>query len=72
MYYQGLVECSSTFMAYPRAVRRTKNAQVRQLERKLSNVRSARAGKARLQWKSAFERCAMLKLARDLHLFHGA
>jgi hypothetical protein len=40
------VECSSTFMACPRAFRRTKNAQVRQLERKLSNVRSARAGKA--------------------------
>ena len=40
------VECSSTFMACPRAVRRTKNAQVRQLQRKLSNVRSARAGKA--------------------------
>jgi hypothetical protein len=40
------VECSSTFMACPRAVRRTKNSQVRQLERKLSNVRSARAGKA--------------------------
>ena len=40
------VEYSSTFMACPRAFRRTKNAQVRQLERKLSNVRSARAGKA--------------------------
>ena len=40
------VECSSTFMACPRAVRRTKNAQVRQLQRKLSNVHSARAGKA--------------------------
>ena len=40
------VECSSTFMARPRAVRRTKNAQVRQLQRKLSNVRPARAGKA--------------------------
>ena len=40
------VECSSTFMACPRAVRRTKNSQVRQLERKLSNVRSTRAGKA--------------------------
>jgi hypothetical protein len=35
------VECSSTFMACPRAVRRTKNAQVRQLQRKLSNVRFA-------------------------------
>jgi hypothetical protein len=40
------VECSSTFMACLRAFRRTKNAQVRQLQRKLSNVRSARAGKA--------------------------
>jgi hypothetical protein len=43
------VECSSTFMACPRAVRRTKNAQVSnygQLQKKLSNVRSARAGKA--------------------------
>ena len=40
------VECSSTFMACPRAFRRTKNAQVRQLQRKLSNVRSARSGKA--------------------------
>jgi hypothetical protein len=40
------VECSSTFMACPRAFRRTKNVQVRQLQRKLSNVRSARAGKA--------------------------
>jgi hypothetical protein len=40
------VECSSTFMARPRAFRRTKNAQVRQLQRKLSNVRSARSGKA--------------------------
>jgi hypothetical protein len=39
------VECSSTFMACPRAVRRTNNAQVRQLERKLSNVCSARVGK---------------------------
>ena len=40
------VECSSTYMACPRAFRRTKNAQVRLLQRKLSNVRSARAGKA--------------------------
>ena len=40
------VECSSTSMACPRAFRRTKYAQVRQLQRKLSNVRSARAGKA--------------------------
>ena len=40
------VECSSTFMACPRAFRWTKNAQVRQLQRKLSNVCSARAGKA--------------------------
>ena len=40
------VECSSTYMACPRAFRRTKNAQVRQLQRKLSNVRSARADKA--------------------------
>ena len=29
------VECSSTFMACPRAFRRTKDAQVRQLQRKL-------------------------------------
>ena len=27
-------ECSSTFMACPRAFRRTKNAQVRQLQKK--------------------------------------
>ena len=40
------VECSSTFMACPRAFKRTKNAQSRQLQRKLGNVRSARAGKA--------------------------
>ena len=40
------VECSSTFMACPRAFKRTKNAQDRQLQRKLGNVRSARAGKA--------------------------
>ena len=40
------VECSSTFMACPRAFRRTKNAQVRHLQRKLSNVRSTRADKA--------------------------
>ena len=40
------VECSSTFVACPRAVRWTKNAQVRQIERKLGDVRSARAGKA--------------------------
>ena len=40
------VGCSSTFMACPRADRRTKNAQVRQLHRKSSNVLSARAGKA--------------------------
>ena len=40
------VECSSTFMACPLAFRRTKNAQDRQLQRKLSNVRSTRAGKA--------------------------
>jgi hypothetical protein len=46
------VECSSTLMACPRAFRRTKNAQVRQLQRKLSNVRSARAGKA-----TAMENC---------------
>ena len=48
------VECSSTFMACPcpRAFRRTKNAQDRQLQRKLSNVRSARAGKA-----TAMENC---------------
>ena len=32
------VECSSSFMACPRAFRRTKNAQVRQLQRKLSNA----------------------------------
>ena len=32
------VECSSTFMAYPQAVRWTKNAQVRQLERKLCTM----------------------------------
>jgi hypothetical protein len=44
------VECSSTFMACPRAVRRTKNAQVRQLQRKLSNARAKR-----LQWKIAFQ-----------------
>jgi hypothetical protein len=47
------VECSSTSMACPRAFRRTKNAQVRQLQRKLSNVRSARA--ERLQWKIALK-----------------
>jgi hypothetical protein len=46
------VECSSTSMACPRAFRLTKNAQVRQLQRKLSNVRSARAGKA-----TAMENC---------------
>jgi hypothetical protein len=46
------VECSSAFMACPRAFRRTKNAQVRQLQRKLGNVRSARAGKA-----TAMENC---------------
>jgi hypothetical protein len=40
------VECSSTFMACPRAFRRTKNAHVSQLQRKLGNVRSTRAGKA--------------------------
>jgi hypothetical protein len=40
------VECSSTFMACPRAFKGTKNAQDRQLQRKLSNVRSDRAGKA--------------------------
>ena len=50
------VECSSTFMACPRAFKRTKNAQDRQLQRKLSNVRSARAGKA-----TAMENC--LKIA---------
>ena len=33
-------------MACPRAFKRTKNAQDRQLQRKLSNVRSARAAKA--------------------------
>ena len=33
-------------MACPPAFKRTKNAQDRQLQRKLSNVRSARAGKA--------------------------
>ena len=52
------VECSSTSMACPRAFRRTKIAQVRQLQRKLSNVRSARAGKA-----TAMENC--LKRLRD-------
>ena len=46
------VECSSTSMACPRAFRRTKNAQIRQLQRKLSNVRSAHAGKA-----TAMENC---------------
>jgi uncharacterized protein YlxW (UPF0749 family) len=55
------VECSSTFMACPRAFRRTKNAQVRQLQKKLSNVRSARAGKA-----TAMENC--LKAAVTLAL----
>ena len=46
------VECSSTFMACPRAFKRIKNAQDRQLQRKLSNVRSVRAGKA-----TAIENC---------------
>jgi hypothetical protein len=41
------VECSSTFMACPRAVMQAdKNAQDRQLQRKLSNIRSTRSGKA--------------------------
>jgi hypothetical protein len=43
------VECSSTFMACPRAFRRTKNAHwIDNYQRKLpiSNVRSARSGKA--------------------------
>ena len=48
------VECSSTFMACPRAFRRTKNAQDRRLQKKLSNVRSPARAK-RLQWKIAFE-----------------
>ena len=46
------VECSSTFMACPRAFKRTKNVQYRQLQRKLGNVRSAHAGKA-----TAMENC---------------
>ena len=50
------VECSSTFMACPRAFKRTKNAQDREIQRKLCNVRSARAGKA-----TAMENC--LKVA---------
>jgi hypothetical protein len=49
------VECSSTFMACPRAFRRTKNAQIRQLQRKLSDVRPARAGIA-----TAMENCLKL------------
>jgi hypothetical protein len=40
------VEYSSTFMACPRAARRTKKAQVKQEQRKFSNVCCARAGKA--------------------------
>ena len=51
------VECSSTFMACPRAFRRTKNAQVRQLQKKLSNVRSTRAGKA-----TAMENCLKIQI----------
>ena len=49
---QVKVECSSTFMACPRAFKRTKNLQYRQLQRKLGNVRSAHAGKA-----TAMENC---------------
>ena len=62
-------ECSSTFMACPRAFKRTKNAQDRQLQRKLSNVRPARAGKA-----TAMENCLnvlryYLRSAADQYLF---
>ena len=39
-------------MACPRAFKRTKNEQDRQLQRKLSNVRSTRVGKA-----TAMENC---------------
>jgi hypothetical protein len=53
--YVKKVECSSTFMACPLAFKRTKNAQDRQLQRKLSNVCSARAGKA-----TAMENCLNL------------
>ena len=63
------VECSSTFMACPRAFKRTKNAKDRQLQRKLSNVRFARAGKA-----TAMENClnvlrCYLRSATDQYLF---
>ena len=63
------VECSSTFMACPRAFKRTKSAQDRQLQRKLSNSRSARAGKA-----TAMENCLnvlryYLRSAADQYLF---
>jgi hypothetical protein len=51
------VECSCTFMACPQAVRQVKNAQVRQVQRKFSNVRSARAGKATAIWKMALTLC---------------
>ena len=64
------VECRSTFMTCPRAFERTKNAQDRQLQRKLSNVRSARAGKATAManglkaWRT-LELSAELSVTRD-------
>ena len=63
------VECSSTFMACPRAFKPTKNAQDRQLQRKLSNVCSARAGKG-----TAMEYCLnvlryYLRSAADQYFF---
>ena len=62
-------ECSSTFMACPRAFKRTKNAPGRQLQRNLSNVGSARAGKA-----TAMEYCLSVlryyqRSAADQYLF---
>jgi hypothetical protein len=64
------VECISTFMVCPRAVRWTKNAQVRQLQRKSSNVRSAR--EKRLQWKMALNSRSSMRfinfpLAREIY-----
>jgi hypothetical protein len=52
------VECSSTFMACPRAFKRTENAQDGQLQRKSSNVRSAHSGKA-----TAMENCQRYHIA---------
>jgi hypothetical protein len=60
------VERSSTFMACLRAFKRTKNAQDRQLQRKLSSVRPpARSRAKRLQWKITLK-FAIKKSTRSL------